>query len=622
MTRRAAAVLAAAALLLMGLAGCVRGPSPGPGAPEGPAEVVFTSLKISEPVTLDPAVAYEVIGGAVLQQVVEPLVYYDKASVTDLVPVLAAAVPSVANGGLSADGLRYTFTLKPGVRFHDGRVLTADDVKFSLDRVILMNAPGGPAWMLGEVRGAAAYMRSLGTAADRAAYLAAEGVQVLGPLTVRVTLDRPDAAFLYKLAFTVGSIVPRMAFLEPRPERATLWGASATFDGLPPPAVDGNGDGDVGDVGDRPAPAADPWADRHAVGTGPFRLERWQGGEVVLARFAEHHRAPLPVVDKVVIRKVDDLAERLRLLRERQADDVYVAVGDLRALEGMRDVRVLEAPSFNVDVLMMTRNVTDRAMCPVDAVTGEADCRFFDDLPMRKVFAHAMDGARLLREVAQGHASPLAGIIPKLMFGHDWDLAPHPHDPAAALAQLALSRHPGGFRLTLAYNEGNALREGAARILKEGLEALSPSIRVEVRALPWATDLLPRAQRGALPAVFLGWGPDYAFPDDYVVPFGHSQKGVFSKFARIQDPTLDALIDEALATVNPVQLQRQYAAIQARMHEDVTYLYLAQANHVHVEGAWVEGYFHNPIDAGQPNVGHYRYVSKAGAAAASSGALP
>lgn len=308
---RAAAPAGASLLLVLALGGCLAPPAAPPTPPPEPAApVTYTILRIGEPESLDPAYDYEVGGGAVLQQVVEPLVYYNKASTSELLPVLVEEVPGLGNGLLSADGLRYTFRVKPGVTFHDGSRLTATDVKFSLDRPVLMNDPASPAWISGSIRGAEGYMASRGTQGDRDAYFAAGGVEVVDPMTVRVTLERPDAAFLFKMAFVHGSIVPRGGFLAPHAERVALWGVPATLDGLPPPALDLNRDGDLDDPGDRKAVTRDPWADRGVAGTGPFVLRSWSDeGEVVLERFADYHGWPKPTIDRVVFRKVEDAAE-------------------------------------------------------------------------------------------------------------------------------------------------------------------------------------------------------------------------------------------------------------------------------------------------------------------------
>src|SRR3989442_13105408 len=62
--------------------------------------------------------------------------------------MLATGVPRVANGGIPGDGKTYTFKIRPGVKFHDGNVMTPEDVRYSLMRFMLVDRDGGPSWIL------------------------------------------------------------------------------------------------------------------------------------------------------------------------------------------------------------------------------------------------------------------------------------------------------------------------------------------------------------------------------------------------------------------------------------------------------------------------------------------
>jgi peptide/nickel transport system substrate-binding protein len=91
-----------------------------------------------EPATLDPAEVEPGEGGeSVIFHVYDRLLTVGAKS-SDLVPALATEIPSVENGLISEDGLTYTFPLRQGITFHDESPFTADDVKFSWDRVIAL----------------------------------------------------------------------------------------------------------------------------------------------------------------------------------------------------------------------------------------------------------------------------------------------------------------------------------------------------------------------------------------------------------------------------------------------------------------------------------------------------
>ena len=98
--------------------------------------------------TIDPATSYDVAGSMRIWNMYETLIFFDGSSTETYIPLLAAQVPSVANGGISADGKTYTFTIRKGVKFHAGGELTAEDVAYSLKRNMIVDQDGGPMWML------------------------------------------------------------------------------------------------------------------------------------------------------------------------------------------------------------------------------------------------------------------------------------------------------------------------------------------------------------------------------------------------------------------------------------------------------------------------------------------
>src|SRR5437773_2769721 len=137
---------------------------------------VFTTVSFGEPNSLDPAADIETAGVEILQNVYETLVWYQPGleNITVLLPRLATEVPTVANGGISADGRNYTFNIRPSVKFHSGAVMDADDVVYSIRRVLAMHDPNGPSWILEQVltNHVANYMVGCGPQANRSCTLA------------------------------------------------------------------------------------------------------------------------------------------------------------------------------------------------------------------------------------------------------------------------------------------------------------------------------------------------------------------------------------------------------------------------------------------------------------------
>ncbi|HTY47815.1 MAG TPA: ABC transporter substrate-binding protein, partial [Methanomassiliicoccales archaeon] len=258
------------------------------GGGTAPTGTVYTHATIGEPQSLDPAWDYESAGGQILQQVYETLVFYNGTSAIELKPMLCTAVPTVQNGLLSADGLNYTFNIRPNVQFHDGNTVTADDVVYSLQRLLIMNDAEGPAWMVGQVT-IPNYQpaKPVSTAAINAA------IVKTGPMQVEIKLLFAYPAFLKILAYTACSVVEK-AYVEANGGTQSL--------------------------------TRNEWMNRHEMGTGPYILKDWSpNNRILLQRFDNYWRGPAEL-QYVIIKKVQDLGTREMLLFSGQADSIYVPI--------------------------------------------------------------------------------------------------------------------------------------------------------------------------------------------------------------------------------------------------------------------------------------------------------
>src|SRR2546430_6632711 len=156
-----------------------------------------------DPKSLDPAWEYDTTSSAIgTGNIYEALVFLSGARRDLWEPMLATAVPSVANGGVSSDGKTYTFKIRQGVKFTDGNPLTAEDVKYSLMRIMLMDRDGGPSGLLlGPILG----FDNPNTRDDKGNLIpdvwdrANRAIQVKGD-SVAITLKEPYAPFLSILA--------------------------------------------------------------------------------------------------------------------------------------------------------------------------------------------------------------------------------------------------------------------------------------------------------------------------------------------------------------------------------------------------------------------------------------
>jgi peptide/nickel transport system substrate-binding protein len=110
-------------------------PAPGEVKFVAPDPTTYTFVTFGDIDTMDPNLAYDTASAAPMLNVMEGLIFFNRENMTQYIPVLATEVPSVENGGISADGKTYTFKIRQGVKFHNGKALSPEDVIASLQRV-------------------------------------------------------------------------------------------------------------------------------------------------------------------------------------------------------------------------------------------------------------------------------------------------------------------------------------------------------------------------------------------------------------------------------------------------------------------------------------------------------
>ncbi|MBI4769490.1 MAG: hypothetical protein HY784_03515 [Chloroflexi bacterium] len=115
---------------------------------KSPRPDTYTTVAFGDIDTMDPNLAYDTASAGLILNVLETLIYFNKTDPTSYVPLLAAEVPSLENGGIAADGLTYTFNVRQGVKFSNGNDLTPSDFEYTFERGLPQSDPNGPQWLL------------------------------------------------------------------------------------------------------------------------------------------------------------------------------------------------------------------------------------------------------------------------------------------------------------------------------------------------------------------------------------------------------------------------------------------------------------------------------------------
>jgi peptide/nickel transport system substrate-binding protein len=540
---------------------------------------------IGEPESLDPAWAYDTSSSEVIQNVYETLIYFKDGSTSQFDPRLAE------NWTISTDGLTYTFTIRPGVKFTNGDNLTPEDVAYSIKRAMVQDRDGGPIWMFFEPFIGVGIESSRGENGKLIPFENINNAVTVEGNSVVFHLKQPYGPFLQILAQSWGSIVDENWCIA----QGDWPGTAATYENFNNPQT--------------------PPLQEKMMGTGPYKLDRWEHGvQIVMTRNDNYWRTPAKL-KSVVIKKVDEWTARKLELLAGDADFVYVPRANLPEVENITGVRVTKnLPELMADAIFFNFEINENSQW---IGSGKLDgngipTNFFSDKNVRLGFAYSFDWDTFIRDATLNQATqPASPVIDGLPFV----------DPSAKKYSLNLAKAENyfrqafggalwenGFKLTILYNTGNEPRRIAAEILKQNIESLNPKFSIVIEGRDWPT-YLREMVASKLTLYELGWQADFPDPHNFVSAFMGSG-GSLSGFQHYNNPLVDNLINSGIVEPDTAKRQAIYYQLQQIFYDDVPTLMLDQVIGVHVERDWVNGWYYNPIIPGVPQGGDYYPVWK------------
>ncbi|MCU0489485.1 MAG: ABC transporter substrate-binding protein [Anaerolineales bacterium] len=617
----------------------------------------FINASFGEAETLDPALDYESAGIQVIQNIYDTLIYYDKEQATEFIPQLALEVPTVENGGISADGKTYTFKIRPGVKFHDGSDMTVEDVAFTFQRGLLQGGTFSPQWLLTEPLLGAGYYDvtdlitptlagpDVETLNDDPENLIKVPAEVLAATCEKVkstiVADAAAGTVTFNLAQPWAPFVPTLA---------NGWGGIMSKAWV---GANGGWDGDCATwqnfYGKSSEQINETPIGSSAMGTGPYILDHWtKGEELVLVANENYWRTePMweggpsgaPALKKVIEKNVEEFSTRFAMLQAGDAD--FAAVGSVADWPQMDTLtsQVCQLEDNNCEVF------GEDPAAPLEMITGYPTAsrtdffftfaldtsggnnfmgsgmldgngippNFFSDLNVRLGFAYCFNYDVYLNDVLLGEAIRSHGVMFPGMDGYQEDAPVYEYDPAKCEEYLKASKwiqnadgtytpDPAGeislwdtgFRMTIAYNTGNTARQTLAQIFQQELSALNENFIIEVTGLPWPTYL--RNQRARkLPLFPVGWIEDIHVTHNWVQPYAIGTYGNRQNLPPELKAQFADLINRAVTEPDAAAREAIYQEFNKTYHEAVTGLILYIVTGRHYQQRWVEGWYGNPI---------------------------
>lgn len=495
--------------LLLLLLGCEAKVSPPLGVRRGDATAArggtlrtafFTDVR-----SLDAATAFDTASAAIESLIYDRLVTYDAHGV--IVPQLAESVDP------SADGKRYTFTLRRGVLLHDGAELTADDVKRSIERSLHVKTPCPvPSY----------YERIVGYAAYHDGKTASlEGVRVSGSHALTIDLTEPDATFLHVMALPIVAPLCKSA----------------------------------GKVYDRTFSSK-------PCGAGPFKVDRYENGQIIrLVRHDGYWQKGKPYLDAIEWSLgMQSFTQRFKFER-----------GDL---DYMREFSEADSTLFRKSPAWQGHGEWEPSLTTAGSFMN-TEMPPFDNRHLRRAVSFAINREQVA-SVRPGHVQAQAKLVPEIIIPSEPGYPAQTFDREQALREMALAGYPydpvrrtGGYPHEIPYLAIIDSYSGqAAEVYKQHLEQIG--IRIRIQLVGWPTFLAKSSRRNTVAMGFSGWHADFPDPSTFFEPIlssGAIQDEESQNAAFFSNAELDDILVRARRSANRSErlaLYRQAEAIVAR----------------------------------------------------------
>lgn len=527
--------------------------------------------------TLDPGVAYDATSSQRLWNIYETLIFFDGPHTDRFRPVLATRVPTLENGGITPDGKTYTFTIRRGVKFHEGQGLTSEDVVYSFKRNMIVDPDGGPMWMLLEaLTGKGSTRDGEGRIIDGIFETIDSSVEAKGDQVI-FHLPRPYPPFLGILTYSSQAVLNKD------------WAISK-----------GCWDGDIKNAAkfNNPSPGHEP-LQKITNGTNAYRMRAWEPNRYFVFERFEGYWGPRPRLKRVIVKYVKEWSTRKLMLQNGDADRVSVDLPYVPEVKAMNGLTIYETPQLTVTAALFCRKVNPGGNPNIGS--GKLDGngippKFFSDMHVRKAFLHAFDRDTYRSDVFNDLVIiPTSPLIKGLPFHKDVPVYAFDLKKSAQHMKKAWGGKVWkmGFKMIIAHNTGNEMREAAALMLAENIMSLNPKFRIEVRNVEWK-DYLVNYRNFEYPLFITGWVADYPDPHNFMYTFMHS-RGVYGRYMAYRNEEVDRLCDAGIQTIDPQKREEIYHRLQELWYKEAIGIALYQEIGVRAYRDWVKGYVPNPI---------------------------
>ncbi|MDI3316895.1 MAG: ABC transporter substrate-binding protein [Bacillota bacterium] len=493
--------------------------------------------------TLDPAKWTDMTSMYPMLMIYDTLVSYDPAKESEL-------VPDAATWDVTPDGLKYTFHIKPGIKFSNGDPLDAYAVKYSLDRVTSKNPIGGGAAPYGFAYSAIKGYKEWNASGQKASpdgKGGLPGVKVIDAQTLEIDLSQPQAFFLNTLALMSAAIVD--------PKVAEQYGKDYS---------------------------------QHAVGSGPFKLDSWQPGvQMTLVPNPNYWGEHKAKIEKLVFK--ENVPDNLQLLQFRQGDLDFVNGPLTSAIYA----QVLQDPNLKKQYFKGRENA-------IYYLAFNTTKPPFNNPLVRQAINYALDKQQIIQNITNGRGQVMSQPLPPAIPGYDPSIQPYPYDPAKAKQLLQQAGVKLPLEVTMIYPSNTQDHIRTAQMVQEQLKQVG--IDVKLQGFSQVGSYWPYEDDPTKPwnIAWTDWFQDYPDAQDFLYNLLAKDAFNSTNVGNWTDPTFEQLVTKADSLPSSQQDERVklYQQAEKIAHDQAAWAFLYYGWNDALIQPWLQPDPHDPANLG------------------------
>lgn len=460
-----------------------------------------------------------------------PLNVFDRLVEVEVKDGKSEIVPSLAKSwDISEDGKTYILHLMEGVKFHNGEDFKADDVVYSLNRIVTVQGAVNSGFV-SQIEGFDELANGVATELS--------GVKAIDDYTIEIKLKEPYAGFMASLAAAPVSIL----------DEKTTTMAGDKF-GIEP---------------------------EFTVGTGPFKLKEWKLNEGIELVKNENYWKEAPKVDGVEIKVVPDT----------ETQNIMYRNGELDILD--LDYMVDYIPTYKQE---FKDNLVSVPRVGITYFTFNENIEPLNNVNIRKALSMAIDRQAIVDSMYNGTASIENGIFPKGLIGHNENIEAIEYNTEKAKEILAAEGYPNGFDMEIAIDSSSSdTTKSVLEIISEQL--LEIGVNASLKTYDESTWLATR-KAGELGSFMSIWTADYNDPDNFIYTFFGTDENTKLRSLNYKDKEVIDRVAKARAIINEDERIKEYQALEKKIiSEDRAWLPMYAKEHYFALGKNISNFTPN-----------------------------